>query len=60
LPAFIGAYPREFTDADNRRSGRRLAVPLHDLSGPSHLFLVLQGYAVLDGATMPIVGDRRK
>ena len=36
----------------------RLAEPLHDARpAPSHLFFLLQGYAVLDGATMPVVGD---
>ena len=60
LPAFIWAYPREFTDADT--AGQVGGSPYHftTLTGPSHLFLVLQGYAVLDGATMPIVGDPEK
>ena len=60
LPAFVWAYPREFTDADT--AGQVGGSPYHftTLSGPSHLFLVLQGYAVLDGATMPIVGDPEK
>jgi dipeptidyl aminopeptidase/acylaminoacyl peptidase len=60
LPAFIWAYPREFTDADT--AGQVGGSPYHftTLSGPSHLFLVLQGYAVLDNATMPIVGDPEK
>ena len=47
LPAFVWAYPREFTDADT--AGQVAGSPYHftTLSGPSHLFLVLQGYAVL-------------
>jgi len=56
LPLVMWAYPAEFTDAavagqvvdtDNRfvRPG-----------GFSHLFLLTQGYAVLDDPSMPIVG----
>lgn len=56
LPLVMWAYPAEFTDAavagqvvdtDNRfvRPG-----------GASHLFLLTQGYAVLDNPTMPIIG----
>ena len=60
LPAFLWAYPREFTDANT--AGQVSGSPYHftTLSGPSHLFLVLQGYAVIDEATMPIVGDPEK
>ncbi|MGE7197373.1 S9 family peptidase [Brevundimonas naejangsanensis] len=56
LPLLMWAYPAEFTDAavagqvvdtDNRfvRPG-----------GSSHLFLLTQGYAILDNPTMPIIG----
>src|SRR5262249_17540786 len=60
LPALVWAYPREFTDADT--AGQVGGSPYHftTLTGPSHLFLALRGYAVLDGATMPIIGDPEK
>jgi len=60
LPAFVWAYPREYNDADT--AGQVGGSPYHftTLVGPSHLFLLLQGYAILDGATMPIVGDPEK
>jgi dipeptidyl aminopeptidase/acylaminoacyl peptidase len=60
LPALVWAYPREYTDTNT--AGQVGGSPYHftTLSGPSHLFLLLQGYAILDGATMPIVGDPEK
>jgi dipeptidyl aminopeptidase/acylaminoacyl peptidase len=60
LPALIWAYPREFTDADTAGQVGGSPYRFTTLTGPSHLFLVLQGYAVLDNATMPIVGDPEK
>ena len=56
LPVILWAYPREFGDADSASqitgSPNRFTV----VSGYSHLFLLLSGYAVLDNPTMPIVG----
>jgi dipeptidyl aminopeptidase/acylaminoacyl peptidase len=56
LPFFFWAYPREFLDADAASqvvgSPYRFTRP----SGASHLFLLLEGYGVLDGPTMPIIG----
>jgi dipeptidyl aminopeptidase/acylaminoacyl peptidase len=56
LPVIMWAYPREFGDADSASqvtgSGNRFTT----VSGYSHLFLLLSGYAVLDNPTMPIVG----
>jgi len=60
LPFFFWAYPREFKSAAAAAqvigSPYRFTRP----SGPSHLFMVLQGYGVLDGPTMPIVGEGDK
>jgi dipeptidyl aminopeptidase/acylaminoacyl peptidase len=60
LPAFVWAYPREFNDADT--AGQVGGSPYHFTmpAGPSHLFLLLAGYAVLDEVAMPIVGDPEK
>jgi dipeptidyl aminopeptidase/acylaminoacyl peptidase len=56
LPLVIWAYPREFGDSD--AAGQVSGSPnrFTILTGASHLYLLLQGYAVLDDATMPIVG----
>lgn len=55
LPFFFWAYPREFQSAKTASqvvgSPYRFSRP----SGASHLFLLLAGYGVLDGPTMPIV-----
>ena len=57
LPFFLWAYPEEFKSkeaaAQVRGSQHRFVRP----GGSSHLFLLTQGYGVLDGPTMPIVGE---
>ncbi|MBZ5523785.1 MAG: prolyl oligopeptidase family serine peptidase [Acidobacteriia bacterium] len=57
LPTIVWAYPLEFNDAAT--AGQVTGSPYHftTIGGISHLFLVTQGYAVLDNATMPVVGD---
>jgi dipeptidyl aminopeptidase/acylaminoacyl peptidase len=56
LPVIMWAYPREFGDADSASqitgSGSRFTT----VSGYSHLFLLLSGYAIFDNPTMPIIG----
>lgn len=56
LPTVVWAYPLEFTDAGTagQISGSRQRAT--SITGPSHLFFLLEGYAVLDNATMPVVG----
>ncbi|HEX2781166.1 MAG TPA: hypothetical protein VHM30_16820, partial [Gemmatimonadaceae bacterium] len=60
LPFFFWAYPQEFKTAAAAAqvvgSPYRFTRP----SGASHLFLLTQGYGVLDGPTMPIVGEGDK
>lgn len=57
LPLLMWAYPAEFTDAavagQTVDQGNRFTRP----SGASHLFLLTQGYAVLDNPSMPIIGQ---
>jgi len=57
LPLLLWAYPREFRDAaaagQVADSPNRFSRP----SGASHLFLLTQGYAILDGPAMPIIGE---
>ncbi len=56
LPLLMWAYPTEFTDAAVAGqvvdTNNRFTRP----GGISHLFLLTQGYAILDNPTMPIVG----
>jgi dipeptidyl aminopeptidase/acylaminoacyl peptidase len=60
LPALLWAYPLEYNDAAT--AGQVTGSPNHftTFRGPSHLFFLTQGYAVLDGASMPVVGDPEK
>ncbi len=57
LPTVIWAYPLEFTDAAVAGQVSGSAHRFTTINGPSQLFFLLAGYAVLDNATMPIVGD---
>ena len=56
LPLIIWAYPREFGDSEAASQVTGSPNRFTILTGASHLYLLLQGYAVLDDATMPIVG----
>lgn len=60
LPLMVWAYPREFRSAD--AAGQRSDSPYRfnniGFWGPQ--WLVTQGYAVLDSATMPVVGEGEK
>lgn len=60
LPLMVWAYPREFRSAD--AAGQRSDSPYRFVNigywGPQ--WLITQGYAVLDAATMPIVGEGDK
>ena len=57
LPVVMWAYPREFSDADTASqvvgSPNRFTLVT---PGNSHMYLLFDGYAILDGPTMPIVG----
>ena len=57
LPLIVWAYPIEFNDA--RTAGQVTASPSRftRIGGSSHLTLLTQGYAIMDGATMPVIGD---
>ncbi|HLJ30652.1 MAG TPA: prolyl oligopeptidase family serine peptidase [Candidatus Angelobacter sp.] len=57
LPTVVWAYPLEFNDADTAGQISGSANRFTTITGISQLFLVTQGYAVLDNATMPVVGD---
>jgi dipeptidyl aminopeptidase/acylaminoacyl peptidase len=57
LPTVLWAYPREYKDAAD---ASQVTSPQNTFSRPggiSALFLVTQGYAVLAGPKMPIIGE---
>jgi dipeptidyl aminopeptidase/acylaminoacyl peptidase len=56
LPLFVWAYPREFVDAAAAAQVIGSPYRFTRLGGWSTPIWVALGYAVLDGATMPIVG----
>jgi dipeptidyl aminopeptidase/acylaminoacyl peptidase len=57
LPMLMWAYPTEFRDA--AAAGRITDSPNRFTrpGGSSHLFLLLQGYAIFDNPSMPIIGE---
>jgi len=57
LPLLVWAYPLEFNDAST--AGQVSANPSEftRILGLSHLTLLSQGYAIMDDATMPVIGD---
>ena len=57
LPAVVWAYPMEYGDASTAGQVRGSVNRFTFYRGTSQLFFVTQGYAVLDNATMPVVGD---
>ncbi len=57
LPTLVWAYPLEFTDPATAGQVTGSTNRFTQIGGISHLFFLLQGYAVLDNATMPVVGD---
>lgn len=59
LPCLVWAYPREYVKASDAGQVRATPNRYMKLRGSSHLFMLLNGYAVFDNASMPIVGPRR-
>jgi dipeptidyl aminopeptidase/acylaminoacyl peptidase len=57
LPLFIWAYPLEFSDASTAGQVSGSPHTFTEINGISHLALVLAGYAVMDNATMPVIGE---
>ncbi len=56
LPTLIWAYPYEYNDAETASQVSGSTQRFTELASP-HLLFVLKGYAVLDNAAMPVVGD---
>ncbi len=60
LPMILWAYPREFKDAS---MASQITSSPHSFTSPSYgspVFWVTQGYAILDGAAFPIIGEDDK
>jgi len=57
LPLVVWAYPIEYNDASTAGQVRATTNRFTRLSSTSPLMFLTQGYAVLDGAAMPVVGD---
>ena len=57
LPTVMWSYPREYNDADTASQITGSPYRFTQLSGASHLFYLLAGYAILDDATLPVIGD---
>ena len=57
LLVLIWAYPLEYSDAGTAGQVRGSPNAFTFFRGPSPLFFVTQGYAVLMDATMPVIGD---
>ncbi len=57
LPLVIWAYPLEYNDGDTAGQVRASPRKFTRLAGNSPLMFLTQGYAVLRGAAMPVVGD---
>lgn len=58
LPVLMWAYPREFKSADAAGQVRNSPYEFIRLSWGSPVYWVTQGYAVLDEASMPIIGEK--
>jgi dipeptidyl aminopeptidase/acylaminoacyl peptidase len=57
LPTVLYAYPLEYSDPSTAGQVRGSTHRFARIYGPSHLFFLLQGYAVLDRTAMPMIGD---
>ena len=60
LPTVIWAYPYEYEDAAaaDAASATGSRMRFTEIGGYSEIFFALDGFAVLDNASMPIVGPR--
>ncbi len=57
LPTVVWAYPLEYNDASTAGQISGSTQRFTSIVGMSHLFFLLEGYAILDNAAMPVIGD---
>ena len=60
LPAVVWAYPLDYADAKMAGQVTGSTRRFTTLGWPLQLFLLLDGYAVIDNPSMPVVGDPNK
>jgi dipeptidyl aminopeptidase/acylaminoacyl peptidase len=60
LPTFLWAYPVEFKSKDNASQVTGSPYTFTRLSWGSAIYWVVRGYAILDDASIPIVGEGDK
>ena len=58
-PAVVWAYPREYTNAQVAGEVEGSPNRFTEFTGLSSLWFLLDGYVVLDGPTMPVIGPPR-
>jgi dipeptidyl aminopeptidase/acylaminoacyl peptidase len=56
LPTVVWAYPTEYNDSETASQVSGSTARFTTITGPSELFYVLAGYALLENAAMPVVG----
>lgn len=57
LPMLMWAYPREFKSKDNASQMRGSPFAFAGIGSTSPLLWLAKGFAILDGPTMPIIGE---
>jgi dipeptidyl aminopeptidase/acylaminoacyl peptidase len=57
LPTFLWAYPEEFKSKDNAGQMKGSPYAFTKISWGSPIYWVVRGYAILDDASIPIVGE---
>ncbi len=57
LPLVMWIYPAEFQTADTASQVRSTENRFTFYRGASHLFLLTQGYAILDNPSLPVIGQ---
>jgi len=57
LPTVLYAYPQEYSGAGVAGQVSGSTERFTRFYGPTHLFFLLRGYAVLDQTAMPMIGD---
>ncbi len=60
LPTFLWAYPAEFKSKDNAGQVSGSPYTFTRISWGSAIYWVVRGYAILDNASIPIVGEGDK
>ncbi|MEZ4651759.1 MAG: prolyl oligopeptidase family serine peptidase [Candidatus Eisenbacteria bacterium] len=57
LPTVVYAYPLEYSGASTAGQVSGSEQRFSRFYGPTHLYFLLRGYAVLDDTAMPMIGD---